>query len=120
MGVCDIAESCDGVANDCPADGFLGAETECRAALDLCDEQESCTGVGAACPIDEAVDCDDAIECTTDSCNVATGCENVETYPSCSEPEVPTMSNRGLGVLVVLMMMAGALVISLRREFGPA
>ena len=36
-GVCDGAENCDGVGNDCPADGSAASGTTCRAAADACD-----------------------------------------------------------------------------------
>ncbi len=50
--VCDVAESCDGASNDCPADQFEPSTVECRAGADVCDVAESCTGSGAACPAD--------------------------------------------------------------------
>jgi hypothetical protein len=56
-GVCDVAESCDGAGNDCPA-GLASwpASTECRAAVaGGCDVAESCTGASAACPADVVV-----------------------------------------------------------------
>src|SRR5439155_854593 len=49
-GVCDVAESCDGVSNDCPPDAFEPATVECRASAGVCDPAETCTGTSAACP----------------------------------------------------------------------
>jgi hypothetical protein len=51
-GVCDVAESCDGVADTCPADAFAPASTVCRPAATSCDLPESCTGTSASCPAD--------------------------------------------------------------------
>ncbi len=52
-GGCDVAETCDGVATTCPADGFAPASTVCRAAAPGgCDVAETCTGGSAACPAD--------------------------------------------------------------------
>jgi hypothetical protein len=51
-GACDVAESCDGIDDDCPANGFVAAGTECRASAGVCDPAEACTGVSAACPSD--------------------------------------------------------------------
>ncbi|HEY3354648.1 MAG TPA: kelch repeat-containing protein [Polyangia bacterium] len=51
-GACDVAETCNGSAPTCPADGFLLATTVCRAAAGPCDVAEKCTGTAAACPAD--------------------------------------------------------------------
>jgi hypothetical protein len=51
-GACDVAESCDGVSDACPADQFLGVGVECRAAAGSCDVVEVCTGSSASCPAD--------------------------------------------------------------------
>jgi hypothetical protein len=40
------------VSNDCPADAFVAAGTECRGAAGVCDLAEACTGSDAACPAD--------------------------------------------------------------------
>jgi len=49
---CDVEETCDGSAFDCPADAVADPTTECRAASDDCDVAESCDGEGKACPED--------------------------------------------------------------------
>src|SRR5439155_19044907 len=49
---CDVAESCNGVSDTCPADGFVVAGTVCRAAASQCDMAETYTGTSAACPSD--------------------------------------------------------------------
>jgi cysteine-rich repeat protein/ELWxxDGT repeat protein len=50
-GDCDVAESCDGVSDMCPADA-LAAGVTCRAAAGLCDVAETCDGTSVACPPD--------------------------------------------------------------------
>src|SRR5207253_542298 len=71
-GICDVAESCDGASNDCPADAFKASTTMCRDSSGVCDPAESCTGSSAACPADAkstavcraaAGDCDVAESC---------------------------------------------------------
>jgi hypothetical protein len=51
-GSCDVAESCDGLASECPADSLADASTTCRASAGVCDVAEQCTGTSAACPGD--------------------------------------------------------------------
>jgi hypothetical protein len=47
-----VAESCDGVSNNCPADAFEPASTVCRPSTGPCDIAENCTGSSATCPAD--------------------------------------------------------------------
>jgi fibronectin type 3 domain-containing protein len=51
-GLCDIAETCDGVTADCPPDKLASAGTECRAVAGDCDIAETCTGTSVDCPAD--------------------------------------------------------------------
>lgn len=51
-GGCDVAETCDGVLDTCPADGFAPTTTECRVSAGPCDPAENCTGIAAICPGD--------------------------------------------------------------------
>jgi hypothetical protein len=113
-GVCDVAESCTGASVSCPADGYASAATECRVAVNACDEAESCTGSGVDCPVDQALDCDDGLGCTADSCDEIEGCVHTPIVP-CSE--VPTTSEWGLVLMVLLMTAAGALLLGQRRRF---
>jgi len=73
--VCDVAETCDGVADSCPADAFEPATTECRTSAGACDLAELCTGTGAACP----ADLKSTAECraAADVCDVAEICDGV-------------------------------------------
>src|SRR5262249_41332145 len=52
-GACDVAETCDGITNLCPSDGFAASSVVCRAAAGDCDVAETCTGTSAACPADQ-------------------------------------------------------------------
>jgi hypothetical protein len=51
-GVCDVAETCDGAGDDCPTDSVAGAFVTCRSAAGVCDSAENCDGVGVDCPTD--------------------------------------------------------------------
>lgn len=51
-GACDVAEICDGVADHCPDDAVLSVGTTCRALAGECDLAEVCDGSSATCPID--------------------------------------------------------------------
>ncbi|MDG2307862.1 MAG: FG-GAP-like repeat-containing protein [Candidatus Binatia bacterium] len=51
-GLCDTAETCDGIADTCPADGVVAGGTECRAVADVCDVAEVCDGIATTCPTD--------------------------------------------------------------------
>jgi len=51
-GECDIAEYCDGVNPDCPADSFRMNTYVCRASAGPCDVAEYCAGSSATCPAD--------------------------------------------------------------------
>ena len=77
--MCDVAETCDGVGNDCAADAFAAAAVECRAAAGPCDAAELCTGSSAACPADAAqpdgTSCDDTDACTVPDACVAGQCQ---------------------------------------------
>src|SRR5262249_35391636 len=80
--ICDAAENCDGVNDDCPTDAFAPPTTICRASTlgQVCDAPEHCTGTGTSCPPDvlapptticraAAGDCDLAEHCTGSSLN---------------------------------------------------
>jgi hypothetical protein len=44
---CDLAESCDGISDQCPADTFVAADVECGDEGDACTEQDRCDGLGS-------------------------------------------------------------------------
>jgi hypothetical protein len=68
-----VSESCDGVGDDCPADGFHSSRTVCRASGGLCDLTENCTGSGVDCPADAK----STAECRASAgvCDVAESCD---------------------------------------------
>lgn len=80
VGVCDVAEQCDGVNAACPADGFAAASVDCGPAPAVCETRAKCTGSSAVCPpnpfrpatyecraADSGVTCDAAEFCTGSS-----------------------------------------------------
>jgi len=73
-GVCDVAETCDGVGADCPADGFASAATSCRASAGVCDVAENCTGTGPNCPADGFAAAGTNCRGSAGACDVAETC----------------------------------------------
>ncbi len=49
-GDCDVAETCDGTAADCPSDRYEPASTVCEASAGPCDVAETCSGSSPDCP----------------------------------------------------------------------
>ena len=130
----ESSDSCDFVANDgnC-TDGLFcnGAET-CDAALDCQAGTPPPIDDGVACTDDScdefgdvivntanAANCDDLDECTADSCDQLLGCFN-DPIPACNAVPVPATSNGGQALLVAMLLMAGALLVTARRENGAA
>jgi len=98
--ICDVAEVCDGVAAECPADGFASAATTCRAAADVCDVAEACTGSSAACPADGFESAATVCRAAAGLCDVAESCTG--SGPSCpTDAFAPpaTVCNAGSGDL---------------------
>ncbi len=82
-GSCDVAETCDGLGNPCPADVFVAATTSCRASAGPCDVAESCTGTNAACPIDAVAAATTICRPSAGICDVAESCNgSAVTCPS--------------------------------------
>jgi hypothetical protein len=72
LGVCDVAESCDGESTGCPPDGFLPSSVLCRPSAGICDVAETCSGESALCPWDGFVP-------ATEICRASAGvCDAVE------------------------------------------
>jgi len=74
-GDCDVAESCDGVNNACPADAFKANTVECRASGGVCDPAEKCTGSTATCPADAKSTA--VCRPVAGDCDVAESCDGV-------------------------------------------
>ncbi len=72
-GVCDVAESCDGVADDCPADAKTS--TVCRPSAGVCDLAETCDGAGDDCPADAKSST--VCRAAGGVCDVAESCDGV-------------------------------------------
>jgi fibronectin type 3 domain-containing protein len=73
-GLCDVAESCDGMSADCPADKLAVAGTECRAAAGDCDIAETCSGTSGDCPVDGFKQAGTVCRAAAGLCDVAESC----------------------------------------------
>ncbi len=80
-GACDIAETCDGVSDTCPADGHVAPGTLCRDAAGVCDSAEYCTGTEAACPANLFASVDVVCRGSGGACDVAETCTG--SSPAC-------------------------------------
>ncbi len=76
-GICDITESCDGVGNDCPADAKSSAV--CRASAGVCDVADSCDGSSDACPADALASASTVCRNSAGSCDLDDSCDGVST-----------------------------------------
>lgn len=76
-GVCDHAETCDGVGNDCAPDTKQPATTVCRAAAGACDRQETCDGASDGCPADLKEAASTVCRPAAGPCDVAEVCDGV-------------------------------------------
>jgi fibronectin type 3 domain-containing protein len=72
--LCDVAESCDGVNADCPADKLAAAGKECRASAGDCDIAETCSGTSATCPADGFKQAGAVCRAVAGVCDVAETC----------------------------------------------
>lgn len=111
-GVCDVAETCRGLAEACPADVFRPTSVVCRPSANVCDPAETCSGSSAHCGPDDKLDgvpCSDPadkcqenmqceagicvggtpkvcpagdVQCQTPTCNKATGACGLSNLPS--------------------------------------
>src|SRR5207244_897367 len=80
-GICDVAESCNGVSNNCPADGLVAGGITCRAAAGVCDVAETCTGSSTTCPNDAKSTA--VCRASAGICDVAESCDGVsDTCPA--------------------------------------
>lgn len=82
-GECDAAEQCDGFANDCPADVFLGDDVQCRASAGVCDPPEFCSGSATTCPDDARVAAGTECRASLGACDIPEVCDG--TTAACPE-----------------------------------
>lgn len=80
-GVCDPAETCNGIDITCPNDRRSPLGTECRASAGACDAAERCDGVTSACPADVVSPAGTMCRGATGVCDVAEACNGVA--PTC-------------------------------------
>lgn len=85
-GVCDLAETCDGVAGACPPDVVAPAATTCRAALDVCDVEEACDGAAADCPPDALEPAGTECRASTGACDAPESCDGAGVACPADEP----------------------------------
>lgn len=108
-GDCDAPESCDGSGPACPADGYLSGNT-CRPTTGPCDPSEFCDGSGVDCPADVTI-----TACINgDGCCPA-GC-NGNNDDDCPPVAIPTVSEWGLAILVLIGLVAGTFLFKRRVE----
>ena len=74
-GVCDVAETCDGVGDDCPADAVAPNSTTCRPAAGVCDVAENCDGSTVNCPADSVSGAFVTCRPVAGACDVAETCD---------------------------------------------
>jgi MYXO-CTERM domain-containing protein len=65
---------CSGTTADCPVDGFVAADTECRVSTGPCDPAERCSGAGADCPEDDFAVAGTVCRATAGACDVPETC----------------------------------------------
>ncbi len=80
-GACDVAELCDGVSVDCPADAVVGAGEVCRPSAGACDVAELCTGVGPLCPGNDLIAVGTVCHPSVGACDPAESCTGAS--PAC-------------------------------------
>ena len=115
--ICDAAEFCDGVFDNCPTD-FPANGLACPDG-DLCNGDEIC--VGWVCTAGLPCDCDDLDVCTADSCEPIEGCVHqliVGGGTACARADLPSASPAGRLLLSLLLVGAGAMFLARRRRFG--
>lgn len=98
-GVCDVAETCDGVGEQCPADAVLPPSVVCRASTGPCDFAETCNGVSAACPGDVPQPLGTICRLPVGPCDVAETCDgSSSTCPSDAYAAVGVICREANGI----------------------
>ncbi len=73
-GLCDSAESCDGIGLACPADKVMPNGHVCRGKNGDCDSAESCNGTTKACPANAFLPASTVCRGGTSTCDMAEFC----------------------------------------------
>jgi hypothetical protein len=82
-GPCDMAETCTGTSDTCPADGFKASNVVCRPVAGACDVAETCSGTGPNCPGDSFQPAGTVCRAASGICDVAEFCDgNGPTCPA--------------------------------------
>lgn len=76
-GDCDMAEFCDGLQGECPADALKPAGVECRAGAGVCDIAESCDGLSAVCPINALAFAGTQCRAAASECDAIDTCDGI-------------------------------------------
>jgi hypothetical protein len=80
-GVCDLAETCDGVSGNCPAD--VKSTAVCRAATLPCDVTETCDGSSVNCPADSVAGAFVVCRAAPGVCDLPENCDgSLKTCPA--------------------------------------
>jgi hypothetical protein len=82
-GACDVAETCTGTSEICPADKLRSRSYTCRASTGPCDVAEKCSGSSVTCPADK-------LASNTTVCRAAAGSCDVVEFCSGSSPACPS------------------------------
>src|SRR5205807_5167752 len=72
----DLAESCDGLTDDCPPDLFAPAGTFCRLANGACEDVADCNGADPTCPPNTPLPAGTTCRAAAGDCDVAESCED--------------------------------------------
>ena len=108
-GVCDVAETCNGTALTCPADGFLTAGTTCRAASGVCDVAETCSGTSAACPANGFAAAGTVCRASAGACDAPETCSGTaSTCPADALAVAGTVCRPALGACDVAETCSGS------------
>jgi len=119
QGVCDAAEACTGQGPDCPSNGFQSG-TVCRPSTGVCDPQESCPGDSIECPTDGTITtCVNGDGCCPVGC-CGGGISTDDDCPPDCDLGIPTVSEWGLAILTLLLLVSAKLYFHRRGETAVA
>lgn len=110
-GVCDVAEVCNGVSPDCPADVVSSSQTICNPSDGFCDIPDYCNGTSKMCPSDQKKSSTVICRASTKQCDPAEYCSGTgDACPAdkdnCTELEITVtdLTNKPLDELDDLVL----------------